>query len=229
MKIFKSFILLVAAFAISSCDSPRGQRKLIGNDKSLNNGLFFPNGSDGNRPTVGTGTPTIGGPLITPDAEHCQWSSDGVNGYASSSAHIGNYTLCLSSTSAVAGSRDVYIQTKNSTFESQICIFPTYNSGTQSFYIGEARCLMIQSNQTVYKVSLLKNRPGYQDYNITGAMIMKDKLNEYPLPYYNTQTGNQRFLTPDAYSICINWLAQTGDGSYCTAFQEVQEYIYHQF
>ena len=53
-------------------------------------------------------------------------------------------------------------------------------------------------------------------------MMMRDLITNFPPPF------NARVLIPDAFLYCANWLAQTGDPSYCNAFNQVGAYVFHQ-
>lgn len=235
IKLLRAKTLLLSLILIASCDAPRTDRKVAAGSTSPS--LFNPymgTTSSGNT-TSGTtsgGTSTGGdtGSVVIPaDANGCSWSMDGVSGFQSQSAHLdpngedtaseGAYTVCQSTSNP----SDVYIQTKAPQNIEQLCLIPTYHSGSNSVYVGEPRCLNITSNTTLYKVGLIKNRAGFTSYPITGVMIMKDKAYDYGAPFY------QKILSPDAYIFCSQWLAQYGDPSYCVAFQAGGHYVYHQF
>ncbi|MBT3584854.1 MAG: hypothetical protein HN509_08095, partial [Halobacteriovoraceae bacterium] len=158
---------------------------------------------------------------IPSEISHCTWSTDGVNGFPAQSNHLGAYSFCKSSDTN--NPNDVYIQVQQPVSDAQVCIIPTSSSGSNSIYIGEPRCLMITEPQKIYKVTLLKNRPGFSTFPLSGAMIMKDKAYFYPPPFY------QYVLSPDAYIFCSQFLDQYGDPSYCVSFKSVSQYIYHQF
>ena len=219
-----------------SCDAPRTDRrhKVQGNE-SFN--LF---GQPITPPPSSTATPppaggavnesggTVGGQRIPSEVSHCRWSDDGENGFQSAAAHLspeenslqeGGYTLCQSR----ANPLEVYLQIKSPITDAQLCLIPTYNSGGNSVYLGEPRCLYTNSTRKLYKVALIKNRQGYTSYPITGVMLMKDKAYQYDEPFY------QLILSPDAYMYCSQWLALHGDPSYCIAFKSGGHYVYHQF
>jgi len=167
-----------------------------------------------------TPTPTTATANNVPaEVSHCNWSSDGISGYQSSSTHIDKFTLCQSKDSDTT----VYIQVKTPDTAYQVCLIPTYNSGSTITYLGEPRCLYITSATQIYKLTMLKNRQNFTTYLITGIMMMKDKSYQYPSPFY------KNILSPDAYMFCANWLEQTNDSSYCQAFEQVGAYVYHQF
>lgn len=158
--------------------------------------------------------------IIPEEIKHCAWSADGISGFQmASNSHIGPHTICQSKNI----NTDVFIQVKNPITDSQVCIIPTYASNNASVYIGEPRCLMLNDNKRIYKVSLLKNRPGYGNFNVNGVMVMKDKAFFYPAPFY------QHVLSPDAYLFCSQFLDQYGDPSYCNSFKSVGQYIYKAF
>lgn len=158
--------------------------------------------------------------LIPDEIKHCKWSEDGITGFEmSSNSHLGPHTLCQSKTT----NTDIFVQVKNPISDAQVCLIPTYASNNASVYIGEPRCLMLNNNKKIYKVSLLKNRPGYGNFNINGVMVMKDKAFFYPAPFF------QHVLSPDAYLFCSQFLDQYGDPSYCNSFKSVGQYHYKAF
>ena len=228
-------LLTIIAMVTLSCDAPRDRRAAFRDKSSLNSFPTFSGFSVDGTPaaggsasaTGGSGTGTGGTPAgsgagtstIPPEVAHCSWSTNGISGYASNHATIGPYTLCKSNTTET----NVFIQVKNPITDSYLCVIPTTHSNNLSTYVGEPRCVMATSATTIYKLTLLKNRTGYSGYSITGGMIMKDKNEWFPSPYF------QYLLVPDAYLFCAEYLAQTGDSSYCYTFNIVGKFVYHQF
>jgi len=212
---------ILTAIAIVGCEQPRQTRGFARG--TATSALESSPNTNTNTNTNVTPTPTpttsVGGVTIPTEISHCSWSQDGVNGFASSHTHIGAYTLCKS----VTDETDIYLQVRDNISDSQICLFPTSTDGSNSFYIGEARCLMVTNNKQIYKIKMYKNRPGFESKSITGIMLMKDKAFFYPAPFY------QYVLSPDAYLYCSNWLTIYKDQSYCVAFKSVGQYTYHQF
>lgn len=232
-----TFILLIL---LTSCDQPRDRRTAYksngqNQNEALNYNYYNNNGSggsndgsggdnDGSDGSNGDGGTTgssgeNGASNLPPCSTNVSWSTDGNSGFDKTHNHIGEYSFCRSQSSDT----EVYIQVKNPILDAQICVVPTYHSGNRAIYVGEPRCLVIQENTKIYKLTLLKNRTGYQNFQVSGAMIMKDKSFFYPAPFY------QYLLSPDAFLFCSQWLDQTGDSSYCFAFDSVGQYVYHQF
>ncbi|MBT7609424.1 MAG: hypothetical protein HN576_06695 [Bacteriovoracaceae bacterium] len=225
---FLKLLFLILPFIIIGCNQPRDRRTAYkARDLDSNSSYNYDyngnggneNGNGGNENSNPTATPTPNGQTVPPEISHCSWSSDGVNGFASTHAHIGAYTLCQSSSDQTK----VHLQVKSPITDSQVCVIPTYHSNNRAIYIGEPRCLLINSNMSIYPISLLRNRTGYSNFQITGVMVMKDKAFFYPSPFY------QYLLSPDAFLFCSQWLDQTGDSSYCYAFDSIGQYVYHQF
>ncbi|OUR97799.1 hypothetical protein A9Q84_06255 [Halobacteriovorax marinus] len=226
MKNVSVFILL--SLLIASCDAPRDRRSAYNktfNDNQSNtstSGSAFGNNDSNSDDSTGTSTggdTTTDTPNTVPDEiKHCKWSADGESNFDESHPHLGEHTICLST-----NKKDVWIQVKSPSSDGQVCVIPTHNSGTSSVYIGEPRCLMITNSKKIYKVTLYANRSGYQNFSITGAMVMKDKSYFYPAPFY------QYVLTPDAYIYCSQFLDQYKDPTYCEAFKKVGQYIYKAF
>ena len=232
-KFLTPCLLALIAVVVVACDAPRDRRAAYNNGNSnINSFPTFSGFSVDGPPAAATNTPapTGSGASVTPgtgtgsstipsEVSHCTWSADGISGYASNHATIGPYTFCKSSTTET----NVFIQVKNPISDSYLCVIPTTNNDTKSTYIGEPRCVMATNPLTIYKITLMKNRAGYGSYALTGSMIMKDKYAWFPSPYY------QNLLIPDAYLFCAEYLAQTGDSSYCYAFNTVGQFVYHQF
>lgn len=232
-KVLSAFAVM--AVLAAGCDAPRTSRRVAaGSTESNLFGIPTSTGSNTTNTTGGsesggttTGGGTVGGTTIPAEVDHCQWSSDGVNGFQYSALHMdpdektatdGKYTICKSQTNPL----DIYLQVARP-LDEQVCLIPTTHSGSNSVYIGEPRCLYVRSNSTLYKISMIKNRAGYSNYQMTGVMMMKDKAYEYGPPFY------QVILSPDAYIFCSQWLAQYGDPSYCIPFKAAGNYVYHQF
>lgn len=222
MKKISLFLLLTLVLA--SCDAPRDRRTAY---TSSSNNQYIPSYENNNNPNNGnsssddsSGDRTDSGDqsTIPSEIQHCQWSTDGSSGFAESNNHLGQYTICQST-----NKKDVWIQVKSPITDAQVCMIPTHNSGSSSVYIGEPRCLMISESKKIYKVSLFTNRSGYQNFSITGVMVMKDKSFFYPAPFY------QYVLSPDAYIYCSQFLDRYNDSSYCNAFKSVGQYVYKQF
>tara|TARA_R110000868_G_scaffold90968_6_gene252131 strand:+ start:2257 stop:2928 length:672 start_codon:yes stop_codon:yes gene_type:complete len=215
-----SFLIL----SLVGCDSARDARKTRFDYSpfSTNNSTTAGNQTDGGGVVVDTGSGSgtgSGTTTIPTEIDHCSWAPDGLNGFSSTSTHLGAYTVCQSKNSQT----DLYIQVKNPVTNVQVCLVPTSSSGSSSVYIGEPRCLMLNDNKRVYKVTMLKNRPNFSQLPLNGVMIMKDEQHFYPYPF------NQNALSPDAYVFCSQYLAQYGYGGYCESFKSVGAYTYKQF
>lgn len=234
MSILKITYLAIIITTLTSCFEQPRDRRAVSSTRDTSNPYLNnrPSGSvalpskdnDNNDRDKDSGEVVNEGPnmdeIIPQEIKHCNWSADGQTGFENSSnSHLGAHTICQSQNSEV----DIYIQLKSPVSDAQICLIPTYNSGSSSIYIGEPRCLMVNDNKRIYKVKLLKNRQGYSSFNITGVMAMKDKAFFYPPPFY------QHVLSPDAYLFCSQFLDQYGDDSYCQSFKSVGQYVYKQF
>ncbi|GEM_PF-621314 len=237
IKSFKYIATLgvLSLLTITSCDAPRGERRVAGGSAESNlfgNPYGTTSGTTSSGTTTGSSTTggddTSGSITVPSEVSQCNWSSNGSTGFQSTGAHLspnednaseGAYTLCQSSSNPL----DIWLQVKNPITSEQLCLIPTYHSGTNSVYIGEPKCLYVRSNTTLYKISMIKNRSGFSTYPVTGVMVMRDKAYEYGAPFY------QVILSPDAYIFCSQWLAQYGDPSYCIPFKSGGHYQYHQF
>src|SRR5690606_2827054 len=170
-----------------------------GNQTDNGSGL---NIDDSNNGGSGSGSSNV---TIPAEISHCSWAADGINGFSTNSTHLGQFTVCKSSTTET----DLYIQIKTPITNVQVCLIPVSNSNNSTVYIGEPRCLMLTDNKRVYKVTMLKNRPNFSTLPLNGVMVMKDEQHFYPYPF------NQYALSPDAFIFCSQYLAQTNDAEYC--------------
>lgn len=235
MPILKITYLAILITTLTSCFEQPRDRRAVSSTRDQSN-PYLNNRPSGSVALPGSGSSNEDGQeedngdtdldspnldeIIPEEIKHCSWSADGKTGFENSSnSHLGAHTICQSQNSEV----DVYLQLKNPISDAQICLIPTYSSGSSSIYIGEPRCLMVNDNKRIYKVTLLKNRQGYSSFDVTGVMAMKDKAFFYPPPFY------QHVLSPDAYLFCSQFLDQYGDDSYCQSFKSVGQYVYKQF
>jgi hypothetical protein len=221
-------IILAALIFTASCDAPRDRRAAYkGNDSDDSPYWFSSDSSGGKAPDTTTerdevdDTPTTPSTSTIPsEVSHCSWSSDGVSGFeTTNNSHLGHHTLCQSSSNP----DDIYIQVKTKIEGSQVCFIPNYSNSSASIYIGGPRCIMLDDNRKIYKITLYKNRAGYSGYAINSVMAMKDKLYFYPAPF------NQNVLAPDAYIYCSQFLDQYNHAGYCDSFKSLGEYVYKKF
>lgn len=218
-------------FLLSACDSPRSQRALKGTSTSpigVNLGSNTGSGSGtgtgtgtGTETGTGTGTGTGGSASAVPeDAKHCKFSTDGVNGFASNSTHLGPHTLCKSSTDG----NTFYFQIKTppvgSNGDVNVCFIPTTSSGSNSIYVGNPMCGSFPDPKSVKKVTFVKYS-SYTNASINGVIFFKDTSYFYPV-------FNRVMMTLAAYQGCMNMLAY-GNSAYCDAFKSVGQYVYQSF
>lgn len=217
--------MILAMLIAAGCDTARDARKTRFNYSpfSSNTGTTGGNQTDGDGDLTigdGSGSGSSGNTTTIPsEISHCSWAQDGLNGFSSNSTHLGQFTVCKSTSSET----DLYIQIKNPITSVQVCLVPMSTSGSSSVYIGEPRCLVLSDNKRVYKVTMLKNRTYYSHLALNGVMIMKDEAHQYPYPF------NQYILSPDAFIFCSEYLAQHGYDGYCDTFKDVGAYVYKQF
>lgn len=222
----KIFFLIVLSSLLASCNEPTRDRRLAYSTSSSQTSGYTYIGttstrSDGTSTTSTTTSTTSNIPSVV---SHCNWSTDGSTSFANSSNHLGDYTVCQST----ADEKQIYIQLKTIP-STQICLIPTSHNSSYSTYIGEPRCLTVSSNTTIYPISLLKNRTGYENFKITGVMIMKDYVKySYGYPYTTIAPYTGEFYAPDAYLKCMAML-NYGNYYYCQAFNAKGEHVYHQF
>ena len=204
---------------ISSCDAPRDRRVTLSSSNLSNSPasvVTIPNNSTTTTNTSNTTTNNTNS-AIPSDAQQCSWATDGINGFASNSTHLGNYTLCQST----SDKNSFYFQIKTPVTTSSLCFIPTVSSSNgNSVYVGNPMCGAFTSATQVRKITFVKF-PQYQSAVINGVIFFKDIAVYYP--YYN-----QTIMTLDAYQICMNAL-NTGNNYYCQAFKQVGQYVYQSF
>ena len=211
---------------LSACDSPRAQRSVINSQTNplglnLNPGTTNTTGTGATGAgTTGTETGTSTASVIPEDAKHCKFSSDGVNGFASNSTHLGAHTLCKSSTDA----NSFYFQIKTppvgSNGDVNVCFIPTTASGSNSIYVGNPMCGAFSDPKAVKKITFVKYSQ-YTNAAINGVMFFKDTTYFYPV-------FNRNMMTLAAYQGCMNMLTY-GNPAYCEAFKSVGQYVFQSF
>jgi hypothetical protein len=218
--------MIFILFTLASCDSPRSQRAL---SSTYNNGLT----SSGNIATVNldntnssststTSTTTTGttNSVVPSDATHCKFATDGVSGFESTSTHLGEYTLCQSSTDKNTAYFQLKTPPTGSNGDVSICLIPTTSSGSNSIYVGNPMCGYFKDPKSVRKITFIKYSQ-YSNATITGVLFFKDLSWYYPV--YNSY-----MMTLDAYKTCMNMLAY-GNTAYCSSFKQVGQYVFKQF
>lgn len=217
-------LAIITLVTLVSCDSPRSQRSVAStNTSGLSSGnVATINLDNSNSTTTPTTTTTTNGTtsIIPTDATQCKFASDGVTGFESTSSHLGDYTLCQSSTD----NNSVYFQLKtpptNSNGDISICLIPTTSSGSNSIYVGNPMCGYFKDPKSVRKITFIKYAQ-YANASINGVIFFKDLSWYYPV-------YNNYMMTLDAYKVCMNMLAY-GNTAYCQSFKNVGQYVFKQF
>lgn len=228
---------------LSACDAPRSQRSLYnGNSSSglTNNGNIVPVNLNNNTttpttPGTGTTTPPTGSAVTIPaDATQCKFSTDGTTGFESTSTHLGDYTLCHSSTDSNAFYFQLKTPPTNNGSSVNVCFIPTTSSGTNSIYVGNPMCGTFNTPTNVNKITFVKYAQ-YSNATINGVIFFKDMAWTYPV-YYQYMYGygyypvyNTNINTLDAYKLCMNMLADINNPTNCNYFKQVNQYVYKQF
>jgi hypothetical protein len=230
----KNFFPLMAAnflltiMLITSCDSPRSQRSIsssANNTLTSNGNIAAVNLDNSNSSTIATtttaATTTAGVISIIPtDATHCKFATDGVNGFESTSTHLGDYTLCQSSVDKSIAYFQLKTPPTNSNGDISICLIPTTNSGSTSIYVGNPMCGYFKDPKSVRKINFIKYAE-YTNATITGVIFFKDLSWYYPV-------YNNYMMTLEAYKTCMNMLTY-GNAAYCQSFKNVGQYVFKQF
>lgn len=217
--------LITLILMASACDSPRSQRAIITSGQSsngLNNGVNLGSGTSGGTTGTGTGsTGTTTTPSNVPDdAKHCKFSTDGVNGFESTSTHLGSYTLCQSSSDKSVFYAQVKTPPVGANGDVSICFIPHTSSGSNSIYIGNPMCGSFPNPKEVKKITFVKYTQ-YSNALINSVLFFKDTSYYYPV-------FNRNMMTLDAYKTCMSMLAY-GQTAYCEAFKSVSQYVLKTF
>lgn len=215
----KKLIALMALLMITTaCDSPRSQRSMI--TSSTSNGLTSGNGTDFGNGTTIPDTTTTTPSNIPADATHCKFSTDGINGFATTSAHLGSYTLCQSSTDKTVFYAQFKTPPVGANGDVSICFIPHTTSGSNSIYVGNPMCGTFTDPKSVKKITFVKYTQ-YSSALINNVMFFKDTYYYYPMYGKNV-------MTLDAYKDCMARLA-LGVSTYCNSFKSVNQYVLQSF
>ncbi len=202
MKILINKAIILLMIIIVSCGQPREQRAKLSSyasDREISS-----NSNKYSLPFFNNGT------SIPENAKHCSWSIDGETDYQNNSEKFGEYNICKNIQTG-----EVFIQMKDL---AKFCVFPTHNWEDQSIYIGDAKCIK-DNNRKVNVINFEINRSGYEDYSMTGVMIMPEREYYFGKPYLEYQ------LPKKAYLICMN----SGLPGFCDEFKRAGQYIYKLF
>ena len=214
--------LLLLIF-LTSCDSPRSARSIL--TSSSSNGFTNATTSGTNtgvnlNPTTTTSaTTTVSN--VPADASHCKFSTDGVNGFESTSTHLGSYTLCQSSTDKNVFYAQFKTPPVGSSGDVSVCFIPHTTSGSNSIYVGNPMCGTFSDPKSVKKITFVKYTT-YSSALINNVMFFKDTSYYYPSPYNSNQ------MTLNAYKICMSQIAY-GVTTFCEAFKSTGQYVMKTF
>lgn len=200
---------------MTACDSPRSQRSLV---SSKSNGLNIGNnvgtdlGTGTKIPDSGSTTTPTTDSTVPADAKHCKFSTDGINGFATTSTHIGSYTLCQSSTDKTVFYAQFKTPPVGPNGDVSICFIPHTTSGSNSIYVGNPMCGTFTDPKSVKKITFVKYTQ-YSSALINNVMFFKDTYFYYPMYGKNV-------MTLDAYKDCMARL-NLGVSTYCNSFKSV--------
>ncbi len=220
----KKLIPLVALLILStSCDSPRSTRSLVSSksDGSSTSNPISGSTTGADLSNTTTTTTSTSSTNIPADASHCKFSTDGVNGFETTSTHLGSYTLCQSSTDKTVFYAQFKTPPVGSSGDVSVCFIPHTTSGSNSIYVGNPMCGTFTDPKSVKKITFVKYT-AYSSALINSVMCFKDTSYYYPAPYNSTQ------MTLNAYKICMNQLGY-GISTYCQAYKNVGQYVMKSF
>jgi hypothetical protein len=218
----QQLILTLILLILSACDAPRSTRSFYRENGAERQS--FSSSDDGYNFPSSELEMTI---PVPPEAQHCTFSPNGIDGYSNFSTHLSSrYNICQSQTNDAK----VFFQIKNPIYDNRVCFLPTYNApgSSTSIYLGSPKCLFLESSNNIYTITLTKDRlspygaTSYSQYPINGVMVIQDKSYYFPAPF------NVDMSAVDAYLRCNQMLDQ-GVTSYCQAFKAAGEYTYSVF
>jgi hypothetical protein len=221
----KRLLPIIAILIFSaSCDSPRSTRSVLTSSKS--DGLNYATPTNMTTPGVDLGatTTTTSATVSTnvpADASHCKFSADGVNGFESTSSHLGPYTLCQSSSDKNIFYAQIKTPPVGSSGDVSVCFIPHTTSGSNSIYVGNPMCGRFTDPRSVQKISFVKYT-NYSSALINNVMFFKDTSYYYSPPYNSTE------MTLNAYKICMNKLSYRVT-TFCETFKSVGQYVMKSF
>lgn len=227
-KIIPLITLLVLTAA---CDSPRSTRSLVTSKSNSTSNTLTGNTTGTDLGSTGTTTTTTAATNIPSDASHCKFSTDGVNGFETTSAHLGSFTLCQSSTDKTVFYAQFKTPPVGSSGDVSICFIPHTTSGSNSIYVGNPMCGTFTDPKSVKKITFVKYA-SYSNALINNVMFFKDTGYYYPAPYPAVyaplQVTSGIYKTLDAYKICMSQLSY-GISTYCTTYKNVAQYVMKSF
>lgn len=218
-------VFLLGLFALTACDSPRDRRANLTNtslSNSYSNGVNYNNDrtNSGSNTDSSTGSGTTTNSSLPSDAQHCNFSTDGQNNYASQTSHISAFNVCKSSTDA----NTFYVQIKDPNSNSlgystvNICLIPMTSSNGSSIHVGNPQCGVFTDSKTVRKITFYKSSQ-YSSATINSIMIFKD------LKYFYPGFGvSYAINTLQAYTTCMSYLNLYNNPYYCQAFKSAGYY-----
>jgi hypothetical protein len=227
-KIVTKNIQLTIIFSItllSGCDSPRDQRAYLG--QSTSGTSLTPNSISSGTTNTSTSTTTTTnsssttGTVPTDVSSSCKFSTDGTTNFNSTSNHVGDYTLCQSTTY----NNVVYFQMKttptdNSNAAVQLCFIPMTNSGSNAIYVGNPMCGYFTNPASIKKITFTKFS-NYSNASITGVIFFKDTS-------YYYQAYNNFVQTMNVFQACMNNTVYN-NYVYCNSFKVTNQYVYLTF
>ncbi len=233
-EFMKKLIPLIALLILTTaCDSPRSTRSLVTSKSGTgtSNPITGSTGTGTDLGSSGTATTATSSTNIPADATHCKFSTDGVNGFETNSAHLGSYTLCQSSTDKTVFYAQFKTPPVGSEGDVSICFIPHTQSGSNSIYVGNPMCGSFTDPKSVKKISFVKYA-SYSNALINNVMFFKDTSYYYPAPFPSTyaplSVRNGNYKTLDAYKICMSQLSY-GISTYCSTYKTVNQYVLKTF
>ena len=208
-RIFIFGILCLTLSVLSSCMGRQGPRKPR-NLESYN--AFDENDNNNENEPANL--------FIPKEVSHCQWFHKNSN-FPHTSSHLeGGYSVCQSS----FDKKKIFFQLQEPSLEEDLCLIPVHRQNNGDLlYIGDAFCQRISSHLIIYKFHISANRENFENFLVTGVLIMRDSEYSYSFPYRESKTSSE------AYEECLTQQTTNGNGSYCRAFKEAGQFVSYEF
>ena len=136
---------------------------------------------------------------------------------------LGKFSICQSKSQ----DKIIFFKSRRKFIDNKFCFIPTHEKNNKSFYVGEPRCLFLNDNKKIFRISFLKNRPGnYRDIPINGTLIIPDKFINFPDPF----DKEVKMGIPEAYLKCMREInKKESNTSFCESFKKVNDFVYIPF
>lgn len=155
----KNIVIISIIFILSACDQPALNRTNAYIDPYKASGLVTNNSTDNFEETSNLG----------PGYENCNLNNTANSKFGG----ISNFSICKSTNQPSSTEVNFKVKFGDQDYVHGTCFIPLHKTANnQTTYVGIAQCTYHAAND-VLAGSLIKNRPGYTNYNINSVMVIK--------------------------------------------------------